>query len=502
MTIEPIPRASSTVVGGIAVVGAQFIKFLIRFATQVILARLLLPADYGLIAMIAPVLALVTLIADLGLGQAVILRQTFDKPAISSLFWFGIVINLALAAVVMIFSPVIAWFYHEPRLIPITMALAALIPIASFAIQPSAMLSRDLRFKTLAVIDVITPMAGAVSGFAAAWAGLNYWALIISSAVECITLPILIWYSSSWRPDLPAFERSALSLVRVGGHITGYNLAQYVTNTADNILLAIFAGTIPLGLYDKAFKTVTLSTAQLINPINRVIVPLLAKASNDPEQYSKLYLTMVQLMLLIGAPGIIYVGVKADPFMLFLLGENWVGVGPITTWLCLGCVAAPVYASTTWLFTSQDRSRQQLRFGIVVSAISLLSFIVGLPWGAQGVAAGSGLSLFCIATPYMCFHATKTGPVSGKSLLHALSPLVIAGLVLTALLYGTSYFLPSTKWILLTELPLGYLIFLTVIVLLPTGRDLIRVIGQFIWLLRSGKLSRDSTALPSIPSGP
>ena len=414
MNSQPVQRSRSPALGGIAVVAAQFIKFLIRFATQVILARLLLPADYGLIAMIAPVLALVTLIADLGLGQAVILRQTFNERAISSLFWMGVAINLALAACVMGFSPVIAWFYQEPRLIPITLALATLIPIASFAIQPSAMLSRDLRFGTLAIIDVVTPVMGAISGFAAAWAGLGYWALIISSAAECVTLPILVWYSSSWRPKLPAFERSAISLVKVGGHITGYNLAQYVTTTADNVLLAIFAGTVPLGLYDKAYKTVTLSTAQLINPINRIIVPLLAKGSNDPELYSKLYLTMVQLMLLVGAPGIIYVGVMADPFMLFLLGENWVGVGPITTWLCLGCVAAPVYASTSWLFTSQDRSNEQLRYGIVVSILSMFSFIAGLPWGAQGVAAGSGLSLFFVSTPYMCYKATKTGAVSAK----------------------------------------------------------------------------------------
>jgi len=483
MTTHPAGAA----LGGIAVVGAQFVKFLIRFGMQVVLARLLLPADYGLIAMVAPVLALVTLIADLGLGQAVILRQTFDDRAISSLFWLGLAVNLALAVLVMAMSPVIAWFYHEPRLISITLALAALIPIASFTIQPSAMLSRDLRFKTLAIIDVVVPFTGAAAGFVAAWAGLGYWALIVSSAVECIMLPVLIWCATSWRPSWPTFERSALSLVRVGGHITGYNLAQYITNTADNVLLAISAGPVPLGLYDKAFKTVTLSTAQIITPINRVIIPLLAKEP-DPSKYAALFLSMVQLMLLAGAPGIIFVGVQANPVMRLLLGENWGGVGPITTWLCLGCLAAPIYASASWLFTSQDRSGQQLRYGAIVSAISLISFIAGIPWGAEGVAAGSGLSLFLISTPYMCYHATKSGPVSIGGLTKALAPLLTASIGLVIILYAASVSLPSTTGILLVELLLSYVWFFAVIVALPDGRKLLAVIGQFVVMLRSRRL--------------
>ena len=493
-------RAGNPAMGGAAVVAAQFVKFLTRFATQVVLARLLLPSDYGIVATIAPVLALVTLVADLGLGQAVILRATLDTRAISSLFWLGVAINLCLAVIVAAISPALAWFFHEPQLIGATIALAALIPLAGLAIQPSAILSRDLRFGTLALIDVVTPIAGSIAGFVAAWYGLGFWALIISSAAECALLPILVWSFSSWRPHFPAFERSALSLVRVGGHITGFNIAQYASTTAANALLAVFQGTIPLGLYDKAYKTVTLSTAQLINPVNRVIVPLLVRLKSSPDEYRKLYVSMVQLMLIGGVPGIVFVGVLAEPVMSTLLGPNWIGIAPITTWLCLGCVVAPLYASTSWLLVSQDRSDEQLRFGVIVSVISLISFIAGLPWGPTGVAAGSGLSLFFISTPFTCYRATKTGPVTGSDMIRFLTPIGIAGLAVAVALYMALLSLTQTHGVVVVELLASYLIFFLILILIPNGRAMFGMMVQSFRTIKSGKLLQTTEPLDVTPS--
>jgi PST family polysaccharide transporter len=151
--------------GGAATFVAQGVKFLIRFTAQIAIARLLVPADYGLIAMVAPLLGLLQLVGDLGLGQAVLQRQNISQEEVSGLFWIGLAVNFCVAIVVAAFSPLLAWVYSEPRLVMVSIALAALMPISGLATLPQALLMRNLRFGALAFLDILPPAVGLISGF-------------------------------------------------------------------------------------------------------------------------------------------------------------------------------------------------------------------------------------------------------------------------------------------------------------------------------------------------
>lgn len=380
-----------------------------------------------------------------------------------------------MAGLVTLISPLIASMYHEPRLILVCIALAALIPISGLSTQPAALLSRNLRFGILALLDIGPPTTGFVVGLGAAQFGLGYWSLIVSAAAERFKGAVLIWSVSGWWPSFPTFHKSTWSLVHVGGYIMAFNLAQYITTTFDNILLALTQGAGPLGLYDKGYKTVTQPIGQLLAPANRIAVPLLMRLRRVPERYRRAYLDILQIMMLVGTPSIIFLLVMSKPLMLLLLGPQWDGIAPLISWLCLGGFAVPLTCSAYWLFVSQGRARQQLKFATISSAISVVGFVAGLPWGPTGVAAGASLAYFFLTTPLTCWGATRAGMVRFGDVVLAVLPLLSALLVTASALVILINIAPPKGAIgLILAFSITYPTFCVVLLALPSGRHVLQ----------------------------
>jgi PST family polysaccharide transporter len=303
---------------------------------------------------------------------------------------------------------------------------------------------------------------------------MGYWSLVIGTASESAVGVILVWPLSTWVPHRPAPNKSMWALVRVGGHITGYNAAQFLTTTVDNILLSLVWGETPLGLYDKGYKIVTQPIVQALAPINRISIPLLVRLLTDPDRYKATYFGILRLTLLILSPAIIFILVFSKPMVLFLLGSQWSSIRPIVSWLCVGAFASPVYTSTYWLFVSQGRVADQLRFAMITSVISVGSFVAGLPWGPAGVAAGAGLSFVLLSTPAMCWGATRVGPIRSMDIARAIVPFPIAGLPTAALLFALATYVPMPDRI---SLPLGFLssytAFFVILLGFPSGRRIV-----------------------------
>ncbi len=460
--------------GAAATMASQGLKFIIRLASQIAIARLLMPADYGLIAMVAPLMALLQLVAELGLGQAVVQKAEVRQKDISALFWFSLLVNVGLAAVLALASPLIAAMYGEPRLTNIVLVFAALLPISGALMVPSAMMMRNMRFYAMAAVDVGGPLAGLVSGYWTALSGYGYWSLVIALAVESICSAILYWTFSGWRPSWPSYSREVWSFTRVGGHVIGYNLANYVTSSADAILLGMVGGKVELGLYDRAYRLVTQPLMQLMNPFSRVAIPLLNRLRDDPARYRAAYRTMLEVMLLAGLPAILFLMIYSRPLLLIVLGPNWIEVAPVVSWICCGAIASPIYASTFWLFVSQDRTGEQLKYAWTMSAVSLASFAAGLPWGAAGVAASAGLAFLLVSTPIVCAAATRVGPVSALDLVKGLAPIAAAAGLAGAALAGLIRSYPTPGIISLgAVLAVAYSVFLLGLLVIPAGRRIL-----------------------------
>lgn len=467
---------------------AQGAKFLIKLTTQILIARLLLPADYGLVAMVAPILSLSYLMGELGLGQAIVLQSSITPADVSSLFWFSLLLNSLSAAALMLVAPAFAWLYHEPRTVQITLALAPLLPITGLAAQHIALLNRQMRFTALAVLDVIPPAIALAAALTAARSGWGYWSLIAFAAAESISTVVVAWSVSGWRPSRPTRHPQIGRLIRIGGDITGCNLAGYVATSLDNILLGTFKGSVALGLYDRGRKLVMQPLQQLLTPVGRVAIPLLMRLRGDPCRYKGAYLDAVRMMMLAATPGILFTITMARPLIVFLLGPRWEGVAPVFSWLCLGGLASPLYSSMSWLFTTQDQTRRQVAYATQTSVISVLAFVVGLPWGPVGVAAGAALSFVLISTPLVCWGATKRGIVTLFDLIAALLPFVISGGVTAAVLELVQPCAPvHGAGLLAMSVVLSYGTFVGVLLCLPGGQPIVRRAWHFGTLLTRGQ---------------
>lgn len=483
ISAEELRRTTAN--GGAATILSQGLRFVIRVASQIAIARLLLPSDYGLLAMVAPVVDLVMLFGNLGLAQALVQQETITQRQVNSLFWIGMAALGVVAIITACLSPAIAWFYHEPRLLEITLVLALLIPLSGLSSVHNSLLSRNMQFVRLATLDVLAPLMGLLIGFICAWLGWGYWSLIAMSTAETITSTVLVWIYSKWRPNAPHIDKDVWSMVKVGGHVTGYGLANYAMVSADKVLLGATQGETALGIYSKGYGIIAQPISQLTLPFGRVALPLLMRLRSDPEMYRRTFRRMIQMMLLVGLPGLVATMVLSEPLVRLLLGMQWEESVGVVSWLCLGGMASSLHSSTYWLFLSQQRSAEQLRYTISTSIISVIGFAIGLPWGVLGVSISASMTFFFLCVPIIMWGATRVGPVSGADILKATIPLyainVVAGLVV--------HFLAKNMGHIDSLIPIGilfivaYLVFGSILLITPYGRNILkeslRIANQF-----------------------
>ncbi|MBV9655645.1 MAG: lipopolysaccharide biosynthesis protein [Acetobacteraceae bacterium] len=416
--------ASKSVGGAAATFAAQGVRFVFQVVSQVILARLLDPAAFGLVAMAAPVIGFIQVLNDLGFAQAIVQRGSITRRQVSAMFWISAAIGALLSAVAAISAPLTAWVFGEPRLTAVVAALAGLILVSSLAVLPSALLNRRLRFDLLAIIDIGCVIAGVVAGIAAAWCGLGYWSLVIMQAAGSVSGLLLVWYFSGWRPSRPSYDPSVRPLVRFGANLMGSNLASYFSMTADNFLIGAVNGAVALGFYDRSYNLVIKPLGQLFAPVGRVAIPALARLRDWPDRYRSAYARMAQAVCIGCVPGMLFSIFNAKAVILLLFGAPWIAAAPVFAWISFGGVAAPLYSTMAWLFVTQDRTQEQMMFSTATAVLSVISFAIGVFWGVVGVAMLAACCFVFIQLPLMTWGATRSGPVSLRDVTRAVFPLL------------------------------------------------------------------------------
>ena len=225
---EQVGRASAR--GAARTFVAQMAKLVVQFGTQIVLARLIEPAAFGLVAMAMPLIGFINIFADLGLSQAIIQRRDITRAQLNALFWVNVGFTVCLAAIVAALAPLAAAFYGEPRVAGIVIALSGLLIASGLSLQHMALLSRNLQFGALAAIDIAGPVMASAVGIGAALAGMGYWSLVLMQVANTATLTLLCWVFDDWRPSWPRWEAGTGGMLRVGGHLTGSNMASYLSN--------------------------------------------------------------------------------------------------------------------------------------------------------------------------------------------------------------------------------------------------------------------------------
>ena len=239
--------------GGMLTLSSQGAMFVMQSVSTVVLARLLLPADFGLVAMVTAITGLGQAFSDLGLSEATIQRQEISHHQVSTLFWINVAIGMTLTLATIALAPVMAWFYRDPRLKGITFLVSLTFLIGGLRVQHDALIRRQMRFVALAIRDVAAYAVAVPVAIIMAWRGAGYWAIVALPLILNFTGMALSWVIVRWIPGLPRRGAKVGSMIVFGGNVAASYVIMAVNRSADAVLTGWYWGAGPLGLYSRAY---------------------------------------------------------------------------------------------------------------------------------------------------------------------------------------------------------------------------------------------------------
>lgn len=466
--------------GGAVTIANQGAKFFIAVGSTAILARLLTPEDFGLIAMVMAIIGFIGIFKDLGLSMATIQRADVNHAQVSTLFWINVGVSIFMMILIATLAPALAWYYKEPRVVRITLILAGTIIFSGLIVQHQALLRRQMRFGVLALVEIVTMFVGFAIGVGCALAGFGYWSLVLIPVVREFAMMLGVWTFCGWRPGAPARRSGARAMVSFGAHLTGFNVVNYFARNLDKILLGRYWGATSLGFYNKAYQLLLLPIQQINNPITSVAVPTLSRLQQEPERYRAYYRRGVFLTVSIGMPVVAFLFVVADKAVLTLLGDQWLESVAIFRALGPAAFMGTLNMATGWVYLSLGRTKRQFVWGIFSSAIIALAFVIGVRWGPIGVAFAYSIVLIVLPLPAIiyCF---RISPLNLSDFGVAVWRPALTSLSAAAALFGIDrwYDPPLAVGIQLILDFVSYMIlFVGIWVALPRGRQTLRDILQ------------------------
>ena len=344
-----------SVVGAIVALSAQAVKFVLQMATMMLLARLLSPQDFGLQGMVGVVTGFLALFRDAGLSVATVQRIEVTHEQTSTLFWINVAVGAILAALCAALAPLLAAFYHEPRLYWVAVVSGTTFMFNGLAAQHGALLQRAMRFVTQAKIDVLSLTVGSATGVVMALLDFRYWSLVGMAMASSIVGAAAVWVAVSWVPGPPRRRSGIRSMLHFGGLATCNSFVVFLAWNTEKLLLGRFWGADALGLYGRAYNLVTLPAQQLNNAITGVALPALSRIQHDAERLARSFLRGYSLLISLTIPTTIICALFAEEIVRIVLGAKWMEAAPIFRLLSPVALVFAVANPLSWLVMSTGR---------------------------------------------------------------------------------------------------------------------------------------------------
>ena len=440
LRLKALQGASATVI-------AQISNFTISTLGTILLARLLSPDDFGLIAMVLIFSLVLQNFGTNGFTELIIQRPDISHRQVSTLFWINVIVNFILSLLLFAASPLLAWFYREPRLIGIISVISTSILFSALSTPHLALLQRNMQFHKTAMNTILASLLSVGVAVLLALYGWGYWAL----AVRWVLLPLITtigaWLFCRWRPGLPAKEVGIKSMLKFSLSTYGNFVVDYFGRNIDHLLLGKYYGSRSLGFYDRAYQLSNMLPNQLVHPISNIAVATLSRVSDHPEKFHRSYLEVVSLLAFVGMPVAAILTLVGGDLILFLLGSQWAAAGPLMAIFGVSLGVKLIYFTHGWLHLSLGTPDRWLRWSLLSLTFTVVCFLVGLPFGMVGLTVAYSISFYFLIGPGLSYAGqpirltfTKIFSVIWKSFLASLA----AGSACGFLLY--SHFFLGTEF--------------------------------------------------------
>ena len=375
-----------------------------RFATQgvqflfgIILARLLSPDDYGIIAMPLVFLAIAQCIIDSGFSTALIRKPELTEDDLSTAFYFNIGIGILCYAVLFFSSPLIADFYHTPILSSLLKVTALAVLFNPLCAVQQAILTRKIDFKTQAIVSFSGAVVSGIVGLYMAYNGFGVWSLVFQQVGGYVMRTILLWILGKWKPKRKWSWESFHYLWGFGSKMLGSGLLDTIYNNIYPIVIGKYFSAQDLGNYTRAQQFSSLPSSNVTGVLQRVTFPVLSSIQNEDERLAKNYRKILKLSAFLVFPMMLMLSAIANPLVRILLTDKWIGCVVLLQIICFQMMWYPIHAINLNLLTVKGRSDLFFRLEIFKKIMGVCIMFITIPhgiiWMVSGGIVSSMLSL-------------------------------------------------------------------------------------------------------------
>ncbi len=367
---------------------SRIIIHIFQIITLIILARLLVPAEFGLITSSVVVIGFLNIFKDLGISAAIIQRQEVNDEFLSSIYWVVLTVGIVMNILLYFLAHPIAEFYNAEELTSILKVLSFTFPITSATIMHQTLLEKELKFKKIAIYETTAVIVGSVCAITLAFMGFGVWSLVIQSLANATTLSLILWLKSSFKPKLVFSFPEIKSIYNFSANLSGFNIVNYFVRNADYVLIQKYLGQEQLGYYNIAYRMMLYPLQNITAVFSRVMFPLYSKLQSDNPKVREMYIKLANNIALISFPLMLWITASSDVLIKALLGEKWLQTIPLLIILAPIGMIQSVYTPAGTIFKAKGRTDIWFRWGLVTGVIFIAAFVIGLKWGIYGVAIG------------------------------------------------------------------------------------------------------------------
>jgi O-antigen/teichoic acid export membrane protein len=393
------------------------------------LMRLLGPENFGIVGQASVYIAITYIFLHLGTAASIIQRPRLERAEIGSAWWINVALGSILAGATLVVAPTLASFFRTEELTAVLRVLSICCVLKALAVVPTALLYRNMRFRSLGAAEITSTLIGGALAVAAAANGAGYWALVVQTVtMDAVYLAALVWISGL--PETAWSAAAARGLWSFSSRVMGAELVRYVSENSDKFLVARFLGTTALGFYSLAYRVLLLPVLML-EQAGRVILPTFSRLQGDRERLARVVLKASESVALLICPAMTLTIVSAPVAVPAVLGEAWTPavlplqlLAAMTVQYMLSAVTGPVVLAV-------GHADWEFRWSLVVMVGALIAFSVGLSWGITGVAT-SYLIMGLALSPFRFRMMQRVIAVPASRYLRALLPAVASSIALAA----------------------------------------------------------------------
>jgi PST family polysaccharide transporter len=403
--------------------------------SMMVMARLLMPEEFGIVGMVTAVTGILGMFIDVGLSSVTIQRATITEEQISTLFWINMAVGTMLGIISLAIAPILVAFYHEPRLFWVTAALGIGFVFNGASQQHNALLQRQMRFVALSVIEILTLLVSIAVGIVMAVSGFGYWALVAMAVSIPLGFTVSVWIATLWVPGMPRRGVGTRSMLHFGGTLALKDLIAFLAYNTGNVLLGRFWGAEALGIYGRAYQLIYLPVDQLNSAVGWVAFPILSRLQDDHDRFRKYFLKGYSLIQGLTIPVIVACSLYAKELIFVFLGPKWNSAVPVFRFLAPMVLAFALIHPFGWMLISTGNVRRSLKMALVISPVVIAGYAAGLGYGATGVAIGYSTAMILLVVPMIAW-AVHGSPISVGDVLEAVKRPSISGIAAGIVAFG------------------------------------------------------------------